>query len=72
MKISNKDCDCGAQDCSEHRPHNDNCAVYSQYPVLYPEIEKNAKNLSGAVENKINQLDNLGPFGSEGMFEARR
>ena len=26
----NNDCNCGAQNCPDHRPHSDNCAVYKK------------------------------------------
>lgn len=28
----NNNCNCGAQDRAEHRPHNDNCNVYAKNP----------------------------------------
>lgn len=60
MKTTNKDCNCGAQSGSEHRPHRDSCAVY----------ETNQTDRATAIELILNNFDETGICGQRVTYST--
>ena len=67
--MSHENCNCGAQNCSEHSPHKSNCAVYtpdgSQVVVLKAHGGNRSKNLEG-IADKIDEMLGEAEVHSEG------